>query len=258
MTDKLKWNPPELKRSYGFKSPNSSRGFTNVTSNFTNKNPTNLIPTIMTPNPLYKKSFNYNNPLTNNNYQNITTQSMPTIVEPIPTIVEPIPTIVKPIPNKNIFREVQKYHSNPHLFINNKTKLLPSNIIENNINWIKYPVNKKKLVYQIFWKQFKQMLNNPRWGHNYLNNLVYLYNTLRNMSSDIEHIRVVDNMLINMILILFYEEKIDINTILSNDVVKNVLKFYIDNIKALFPSFIKNLHLNNQGGKRSSWSIFRR
>jgi polyhydroxyalkanoate synthesis regulator protein len=251
MTDKSKWNPPKLEKSLGFrwKPSNSSRESTIVTSNFTNKNPTNTNPTIMTPNPMYKESINYINPLTNNNYQNITTQSMP-------TIVEPIPTIVKPIPNKNIFREVQKYHSNPHLFINNKTKLLPSNIIENNINWIKYPVNKKKIVYNIFWTKFKQILNNPTSGHNYLNYLVYLYNTLRNMSSNIEHIRVVDNMLINMILILFYEGKIDINTILSNDVVKNVLKFYMDNIKALFPSFIKNLHLNNQGGKRSSWRFF--
>lgn len=99
------------------------------------------------------------------------------------------------------------------------------------------------------------MLNNPNSGHNYLNNLVNLYNTLRNMSSDIEHIRVVDNMLINMILILFYEEKIDINTILSNEVIKNVLKFYMDNIKALFPSFIKKLGLNTEP-KRSYYHYF--
>lgn len=225
----------QLSRSNGNRWERSNNGFiVTEETNFTNP-----IGNDIKLNNYYtnqKKNFITINPMSNNPMSNKPMSKQPT---------------VQSVPNNKTKYVTQTYYSKPHTFISNSDDIYPvlTSNIEKFTNRINFGNVKNK---NILYLKFKNLIKNPNIT---IDEIVKFYISLRNKYNDPQHIRKVDNILINMILILFYEEKNYINTILSNDVVKNVLKFYMDNIKALFPSFIKKLGLNTEP-KRSYYNYF--
>jgi hypothetical protein len=120
---------------------------------------------------------------------------------------------VQSVPNNKTKYVTQTYYNKPYTFISNSDDiyLMQTSNIEKFTNRINFGNVKNK---NILYIKFKNLIKNPNIT---IDDIVKFYISLRNKYNDQEHIRKVDNILINMILILFYEEKIYINTILLNE-----------------------------------------